>query len=117
MEVTRRDAVKRHHETSYKMVLSKEEVANAVALHVRELLDSGGTDVPSNTFIKEMDVSKATIVFDELYSGEVDDSGCEYCTGSWKMSAGVCQWKAVDGIYEATIDVKFCPNCGKELGQ
>jgi len=47
------------------------------------------------------------------------DKGCEYCNGISKYCgfgyATFFNQIAADEIIETSVDVKFCPNCGKKL--
>lgn len=47
------------------------------------------------------------------------EKGCEYCIDISKYCGfGYAEWfehKAANDVYEISIDVKFCPNCGRKL--
>ena len=44
---------------------------------------------------------------------------CEYCAKLSKYAGwGYAEWfeqMAVDDVYEISVDVKFCPNCGNQI--
>ena len=54
----------------------------------------------------------------EMESAEKPDD-CEYCSKLSKYAVwGCAEWfeqRAVDEVYEISVAVKFCPNCGKPI--
>jgi hypothetical protein len=48
------------------------------------------------------------------------EKGCEYCTDLSKYKGfGYAEFfhqTAADECFEISIDVKYCPNCGRKLG-
>ena len=101
---------------------------------VDELFETGGGGERINKYIEAIEYLKpisehptmtgnfckhlksAILSMEEMTKRE---KGCEYCIDISKYCGfGYAEWfehKAADDVYEISIDVKFCPNCGRKL--
>ena len=82
------------------------------------LISEGEIDY-SGIYDCELNERVTEVILNALREQAEREKGCEYCSNISKYAGfGYAEWfeqKAADDLYEISVDVKFCPNCGRDL--